>query len=101
MAIQHKNYNPDLMAGGADETSIAQTITSASSGALAVGANGATNPAFNVDTNTASVATGLNITGAAEGSGLAVAVISSGTNEGYMGLSEWIVRWSGGERRIA
>lgn len=82
MAIQHKNYNPDLMAGGADETSIPQTITAASTGALAVGANGATNPVLNVDTNTASVATGISIVGAAEGDRVDLKAISSGTNEG-------------------
>lgn len=58
------------------------TITSTSANALAVGANGTTNPVFNVDASTTSVATGLNVKGAAAGSGVAIAAISSGTNEG-------------------
>lgn len=57
------------------------TITSTSANALAVGANGTTNPVFNVDDSTASVATGINIKGAAAGAGVAVSTISSGTNE--------------------
>lgn len=59
----------------------AQTITSASASALTVGANGATNPVIKVDASTSSVATGVSITGAAAASGVAVATISSGTNE--------------------
>lgn len=59
----------------------AQTVTSTSANALAVGANGTTDPVLQVDANTASVATGLKVTGAAAASGLNVAVISSGTNE--------------------
>lgn len=56
-------------------------VTSADADALTVGANGVTNPVLKVDGSTASVATGLSVTGAAAASGLAVAVISSGTNE--------------------
>lgn len=59
----------------------AQTITDASANALAVGANGTTDPVFNVDSSAASVATGVDIVGAAAGSGVAVETISSGTNE--------------------
>lgn len=81
MALQEKNYEPALMYGASAENTIAQTLTVASTQALAVGANGATNPVLEVNTNTASVATGLNITGAAATGGLAVKVISSGTNE--------------------
>lgn len=62
-------------------SSVAQTITSTSATALTVGANGATNPVFSVNANTASVATGLTIIGAAAASGVAMTVISSGTNE--------------------
>lgn len=51
------------------------------SNVLSVGANLATNPVFQVDFNTGSVATGVKITGAAAASGVAVAAISSGTNE--------------------
>lgn len=59
-----------------------QTITSTSATALVVGANGATNPVLQIDANTASVATGLKVTGAAAAGRVALAVISSGTNEG-------------------
>lgn len=59
----------------------ATTITSTSADALTVGANGATNPVLKVAANTASVATGLSITGAAAAGGVAVAVLSSGAAE--------------------
>lgn len=59
----------------------ATTITSTSASALTVGRLGATTPVFKVDAATGSVVTGLNVVGAAAASGLAVAVISSGTNE--------------------
>lgn len=59
----------------------AQTISSSSATALAVGPNGITNPAFVVNASTASGATGLKITNAASGSGVAMQVITSGTNE--------------------
>ena len=62
-------------------SSAADTVTSSSANALAVGANGATNPAFNVDASTASSATGLNVKSAAAAGGLAVSVISSGAAE--------------------
>ena len=57
-------------------------VTSTSSNAWTVGANGSTNPVLQVDANTGSVATGLKITGSAAASRLLLAVISSGTNEG-------------------
>lgn len=59
----------------------AHTITSASATALAVGLNGATNPALLVDASTASSATGIKIKSAAAAGGVAVSVITSGTNE--------------------
>lgn len=59
----------------------AQTITSTSATALAVGANGTTNPVFSVNANTASVATGLTVIGAAAAGGVALKVLSSGTDE--------------------
>ena len=59
----------------------AQVISVASANALAVGANGTTNPVLNIDSHVASVATGISITGAAAGSSVALAVLSSGTNE--------------------
>lgn len=57
------------------------TITSSSSGALVVGANGSTNPAFSVDASAGSAATGWKVTADAAASGAALSVISSGTNE--------------------
>ena len=56
------------------------TITSASASAVAVGLNGATNPAFVVDSSTASQAAGLKVTGAATGGTVAIAAIDSGSN---------------------
>ncbi|MDB5584808.1 MAG: hypothetical protein JWR80_9984 [Bradyrhizobium sp.] len=60
--------------------SAAHTITSASASAFATGLNGATNPAFVVDSSTASQAAGLKVTGAATGGTVAVAAIDSGSN---------------------
>jgi hypothetical protein len=57
------------------------TGTSASASALTVGANGATNPVLKVDGSASSVATGVSITGAAAGSSVTLATISSGTDE--------------------
>ncbi len=57
-------------------------VTSTSASALAVGANGATNPVLKINASTASVATGLSIAGAAAAGRVAVAAISSGTDEG-------------------
>lgn len=60
---------------------VAMTVAGGTPNALNVGQNGATNPALNVDTSTASSATGVTIKSAAAGAGVSVAVISSGTNE--------------------
>lgn len=57
------------------------TVTSTNASALAVGRQGATDPVLKVNASTASVATGVSITGAAAAGGVAVAAISSGTNE--------------------
>lgn len=57
------------------------TITSTSASALVVGANGGTNPVLKINANTASVATGITIVGAAAAGGVAMTVISSGTDE--------------------
>lgn len=81
MTIQQKNYDPALMAGAANSVVLPQTITDSTSSALAVGANGATNPVVQVDCSTASVATGVKITGAATGTACAIAAIGSGTDE--------------------
>lgn len=57
------------------------TIDTDSATALTVGVNGATNPAFLVDASTASSATGIKVKSAAAASGVALSVISSGTDE--------------------
>ena len=56
-------------------------MTSADADGFTVGANGATNPVLKVDTSTASVATGVSITGAATGTAVAIAAIGSATDE--------------------
>lgn len=67
------------LTGSGLSTPLAVTSTSAS--ALAVGRQGATDPVLKIDASTASVATGISITGAAAAGGVAIAAISSGTNE--------------------
>ena len=62
-------------------TSGAVAVTAADALALAVGPNGATNPTLQADGSTASAATGLKVKSAAAAAGLALSVISSGTNE--------------------
>jgi len=59
----------------------AVTITDATASSLVVGPNGATNPTLQVDGSTASAATGLLIKSAAASAGVALSVLSSGTNE--------------------
>ncbi len=61
-------------------SNVANTITSTSATALAVGPNGTTNPTLSVNSNTASAATGITIIAAASGSGVAVTA-TGGTNE--------------------
>ncbi len=58
-----------------------QNITSTSANALTVGPAGATNPVFQIDSSTASVANGLKITGTAAGSGVKLESISTAANE--------------------
>ena len=60
--------------------SVSNVITGGGN-ALAVGANGSTNPVLKVDASAGSVATGLAVTGAAAASGVALQAISSGANE--------------------
>lgn len=68
--------------GGTNKVSgVGSVITAALAAALAVGANGATNPALNVDTSTAGQATGLDVIGKAAGSGVSLAAISSNPSE--------------------
>lgn len=57
-----------------------QAITSASATAFTAGANGATNPVFTVNANTASVVSGVSITGAATGVAPTIATTDSATN---------------------
>lgn len=66
---------------GGSSVSALGTITSTSADAFDVGPAGTTNPTFQVDASTASAATGLKIKSAASTGGLALSVISSGTNE--------------------
>lgn len=63
-------------------TSNAHSIVSSLATALAVGSNGATNPAFVVDASTASQVAGLSVKGAATGGTVALAAIDSGANTG-------------------
>lgn len=56
------------------------TITSASANALAVGRQGTTGPAFNVDSSTSLQADGFNVQGLAAGNGVKVSTITTGTN---------------------
>lgn len=82
MAMESSEVPQRLIPISVGVAATAQTISSTSATALAVGANGTTNPVFSVNANTASVATGLTVIGAAAGSRVALTVISSGTNEG-------------------
>lgn len=59
------------------------TGTTANASALAIGRQGATNPAFLIDASTATSATGLKIKSAAAAAGVALSVITSGTNENF------------------
>lgn len=79
LAVVSSGTDEDLLV--APKGAGAVKITTTAAAGLTVGPNGATNPAFQVVCNVSSEATGLKITGAAAASGLAVAVISSGTNE--------------------
>ena len=56
-------------------------VTSNSANALAVGLTGSTNPALQVDASTASSATGIKVKSAAAAAGVALSVVSSGTDE--------------------
>lgn len=58
----------------------ATSIKSTSASSLVVGANGATTPAFQVDSSTASQVTGFSVTGAATGGTVALAVIQTSGN---------------------
>lgn len=79
MALEERNYDPALMAGAENNTGT-DVITSSSSAAFAVGPNGSTNPALQIDASTSSMAAGLKVTGATAAGTVAMAVISSGSN---------------------
>jgi LysM repeat protein len=55
--------------------------TLAASSTFAIGANGATNPAFRIFASTTNAATGLQLTSNVAGNGVSLNAISSGTNE--------------------
>lgn len=61
-------------------TVTSMTVTSASATALTVGLNGATNPAFTVDSSTGSQAAGLKVVGATAAGTVAAVVTSSGAD---------------------
>lgn len=69
------------LTNSANDLRLTGTFASSSANAWAVGPSGATNPSFNVDASTGSAVTGLNIKSAASAGGLALSIISSGTNE--------------------
>lgn len=60
---------------------VANIITSTAAAAFAVGRQGSTNPVLAVDASTASVVTGIKLTGAAAAAGMDITTTSSGTNE--------------------
>ena len=74
------DFPADMTIGGSTVSALG-TITSSSATALVVGANGATNPVFNVNANTVSVATGISVVGAAAAAGVNILATSSGSNE--------------------
>lgn len=82
MTIQQKDYDPALMQGAANSVVLPQTITDATSSALAVGPNGSTNPVFQIDGSVSSAAVGVKLTGRATGTRATLAAIGSGTDEG-------------------
>jgi hypothetical protein len=65
-----------------NKTTNALTLTTAAAAAVSVGRLGATTPAFVIDASTATSVTGVKITSAAATARVAVAAVSSGTDEG-------------------
>lgn len=61
-------------------------VVSANAAAFAVGRQGATNPAFNVDASTATQLTGLGVTGKGTGAGVSVAAIEAGGTNNALGI---------------
>lgn len=83
--------NGGVLSGSISAIGIITAQTSNAS-AFAVGPNGATSPAFNVDTSTASSTTGLNVKSNASGGRISLSALSSGTNE----IIEFDAKGSGG-----
>lgn len=81
VTVQNLIVTGTLTASSSEAITGATTITAANANALAVGPNGTTNPTLKVSTNATSAATGLSIVSAAAASGVALAAISSGTDE--------------------
>lgn len=78
-----------------------EIITSTSATAFSVGASGTTNPILSIDASTASVATGVAITGAAAGAGVQVSTISSAAAEHLFlsakGIAAVVVKYALGD----
>lgn len=70
-----------IAVNGSSNFAGAMIVQSASASALTAGAGGALNPALQVDASAGSAATGIKVTASAAAGGVAVAAISSGTNE--------------------
>ena len=70
--------------GNMELASGTETIASNSATALTVGANGATNPVLTVEDDVSSVATGVNIKGAATGGTTSLLATDSGSNTGIL-----------------
>lgn len=71
----------EITRGMDSPTSSTQLVVGTSANIFTVGANGTTNPLLNLDASTASIATGINIKGAAAAAGVAITTLSSGSNE--------------------
>ena len=65
----------------ATQEATAEVITSNSANAFTVGPNGATNPVFNIDGSASNSATGVNIAGAAAGSGVTISATSPNSTD--------------------
>ncbi len=79
--IQATSLTINVGSQGGSAAFTALVVTSTSATGAVIGPNGATNPTLQVDGSTSSAATGLKIKSAAAAAGLALSVISSGTNE--------------------
>lgn len=85
------NYAASFMGGSVGIGTVSPTktldvtgtanLTGTSTAEFTVGQNGATNPAFQIDSNTASSVTGVKLTSNIAGSGVTLASISSATDE--------------------